>query len=176
MRRMYSENQLVKVLEDKDIVAKTLKQTQTNYSLDISSLEVINLTEGIEHEFIYGRLEEINNVLYIVWFGKFTNTTEENKTFTNCDIVVHLDSEIAKRIIDSDGKSVHELSTGRISADMAFKGDSVYPASLNRFTGVVSIQNKSSENDMYISPFIGGQTITAGQTQLFCFRTFLTLL
>ena len=31
MRRMYSENQLVNVLEDKDIKVKTLEQSEVNY-------------------------------------------------------------------------------------------------------------------------------------------------
>lgn len=177
MRRMYSENQLVNVLENKDVVAKTLKQTQANYSLDLSSFTPDNIPSGITYTLVYGRIEEINGILYIVWLFSLENTTESSITHANCGIDITLDEEIAEKIIDISGVSVAEnTSTKDISAFHGFKSDDSYPHNLNRYSYNCCLSNRSTANKFRINLYFNGQTIGAGKKQYCEMRTFLTIL
>ena len=174
MRRMYSENQLVNVLENKDVVAKTLKQTEANYRTDIST--VGGLTSGFSGEIVYGRVEEINNILFIVFSIKVKNESESTKTLDNFYVDIDLREDIAKKIIDFDNISVDKsTSTASIMGVPYIRGNQNFPQALNTASNG-QLSNTSTANRMRLTFFNLSGSINAGDTMIFSLRTFLTLL
>lgn len=186
MRRMYSLAQIQAIValmakegkldfSDVDLKVKTIKQSQPNWSLDISEIPLDGLPEGIEYSPIYARLEQVGNLLYIVWCYTLENKTEEAITVGNPDMTITLPENIAEKIFDFAGNSAKESSNSPISADVAFRGDNSYPNSLNRVVANYTLNNLTQANKIKLYVF-GWTSINAGVKQIACFRTFLTLL
>lgn len=162
--------------DNNNLVVETIKQTKPNFELDISNLEFFTIPEGLEQDIKYGRIEEINGVLYIVLAFTFTNTTESAITLPNFNVNITLPTEIAEKIIDFSGKSVHDTtSTAPISADVGLKGSTTYPDAMNVVFSV-SLGNLIQENVLRLNLFGATTNIPAGQEIYFSFRTFLTIL
>ena len=162
---------------NKDIIVKTIKQTNANYSLDLDDFSFNSLPSGVNCNIVYGRIEEINGVLYIVLTGDLENTNETSTSLTNFGLKVDLSEEIADKIYDLTGKKVSEVGANSgITADVLFKGDATYPNALNRVITQTTITNTNVANQFEINFYCAGMTINALQKQLFSFRTFLTIL
>lgn len=108
MRRMYSENQLVNVLENKDVKVKTLSQSEANEAVvfDFTALG------GLKIKNTYNRFEVINNVLYVIVNVEIYNDSGSSISLTNmCEKTVELPVEIASKIYDCAGKHVGEAGS-----------------------------------------------------------------
>lgn len=90
-------------LSNVDVEAKTLQQTNANYS------KAIYLSGGtyLSVENIYNRFEVINNVLYIIISSKLTNSDSSAHTYNTLGFTsLAIDSTIAGKIYDLEGKTV----------------------------------------------------------------------
>ena len=90
-------------LSSVDVEAKTLSQTNANYS------KAIYLSGGtyLSVENIYNRFEVINNVLYIIISSKLTNSDSSSHTYTTLGYTsLQIDSTIAGKIYDLEGNTV----------------------------------------------------------------------
>lgn len=177
---MYSENQIVKILENKEVKVKTIEQSEPNWSGNFDSVAPQGLNAGITYTSVYSRLEKIGNVLYVVNCFKLKNNTAENLYPGNFNLTIeNIDESVSSKIIDLNGKPLNETGVGGapISADYGFSGDQNYPTSLNRstFKCVLSRAAGDSVNAMRINEF-HEILVKANTEQLYTFRTFLTLL
>lgn len=172
MRRMYSENQLVNVLEDKDIVAKTIKQKEPNWKVDSSVFDTVGSTlpEGVSYEKVYATFEEINGVAYFVWNFKIKNETETSYNFS-LSKNIDLPEEIADKIYDFDGKKVSESNSSNICTANTFYG---FATELYN-TKQTTIRNSLTENRIQII-FVSAVVVNANSTCNLSFRIFLTLI
>lgn len=149
--------------ENKDLVVKTIKQKQANYSVDIDTFP--NLTNGTSSP-IFCRVQQLNQELHVVFMGKIVNETENNITGTGTtEIDVDLPEEIADKIYDVLGNKVSDAigSAVRVSGSYAFgSADTGFSSSSNIH---MFIMNKQAKNRLSIS-FVrnGGFTIVSGQT------------
>lgn len=99
-----------------DFVAKTFKQTNANFTTGnlTFNLSAGMISQGLQIENIYNRVEEINNVLYVVANIKISNPTLSEVIIsagnTVFDASTALPTEIAEKIIDFEGKKVSEIA------------------------------------------------------------------
>ena len=125
MRRMYSKKQIKEQVKqvvssgEVDIVAKTLKQTQPNWSATIETFP--NIT-GCTASPIYCKIHQINGELHIIMIGQITNETESAISgYATDTITIELPTEIASKLLDLKGGKASEtpVSNVRISYDYA---------------------------------------------------------
>lgn len=91
-----------------DFLAKTLTQTSANHFEEFT----ITNQEGATIENIYNRFEVINNILYVIINIKITNNTENAiNIYQISSGWRNLPTNIANKIIDLNGHSVHEIVT-----------------------------------------------------------------
>ena len=111
MRRMYSEKQLVNVLEDKDIVAKTLEQTQVNWG---GSFDLVSANANLSLTNVYNRCEVINGILYVIVNVVMKNSSGSTVSSVSlADAVITLPNKYASKIIDCLGKNVGESGASK---------------------------------------------------------------
>lgn len=124
MRRMYSKKQIEKMalesslegFKSKDVVVKTIKQTEYNKSFDIQYNSPFT---GATMEKIYSKAIVINNILYLVSMLKITNDSESVQTISSMSGNVLLDDETASKIFCVDGESLNEpFTTNKNIADI----------------------------------------------------------
>ena len=85
-----------------DFVAKTLKQTNANYSISFN----FSSDATLEIDNVYNRFEVINNVLYIVVSTKLRNKGSSSGSYgTLAYSSVSIDSNVANKIYDLEGNT-----------------------------------------------------------------------
>ena len=161
---------------DVDFVAKTISQTNYNWSIDIPDINFGGLTLTK----IFAKLIVINKVMYMVYEVDLANETEEDiiigsSQYTSSAITIP--AEIGQYIYDHLGKKVSESGTGNIV---------ITPLSNGKF-GVVGSNQKSYEislehvgqNQVRIAmgSFSGANAITiaSGSSNALHGRTFIVL-
>ena len=159
---------------DGNIVADIIKQASPNFSDGITP----SIGSGLEIEDIYNRVEEINGVLYLVFNYAVANNTGASVTAYTAGVVyVNLPSEIAEKVIDLNGHSVH-IADASACTISTFEG--YYLNATNEgFAGKIDceLENANAQNQMIIKLSInGGLTWANGDKKYFTCRTFLTLL
>ncbi|MBO7694995.1 MAG: hypothetical protein J6T10_20445 [Methanobrevibacter sp.] len=100
-----------------DLTATTLRQTESNWELDIGELVLANKS-GITAHSSFSKFQLIGNLLIVAINGYLENTTAEaiaNVGFS--EIQFTLPEPIAKKIIDVDGKSLDELGSSVVTGD-----------------------------------------------------------
>lgn len=140
-------------LQNEDVKAKTLEQSEANITIDITT--PITIT-GATSELIFGRIQRINGELHIIYIGKVTNNTEETITgYGTQYLQIELPTEIADRLVAVDGKkaSASDGNNQRISGTYA----SVFKDTMgiNMATALTQVQffitNPSSANKINLS-------------------------
>ena len=121
---MYSKKELEKIIKgyleagedidlniSSDLVAKTLEQTEANWSYELTSLDLINRLTGTDMTILYCRLEQIGNILYLVLNLKYENNTES--AISGYSLLgsngIELPTEIANKVYDVDNEMVLDL-------------------------------------------------------------------
>lgn len=102
---MYSEQQLVKVIEEQDLKPKTLEQQEPNSSFDVS---VAQNTSGLTFTPRYCKALVINNVLYIVMSYVLENETAASIGASNIQFEIQFDAKTGSNIICTNGKSLND--------------------------------------------------------------------
>ena len=175
MRRMYSEEQLKKLvsespeavvaaLQNQDLKVKTLEQSDANAEFDISFSTDLQGCE--ESATAFKKCKVINGVLYFIVETKLTNNTGANVTFSNLAFIVNVSDEVGKKIFKDDGKSIYEYEEGQgtiISNDQA-----------NRDSSVVALAVRCYGKNK-IQPYISSFTINNGASTNVSIRFFYTL-
>lgn len=102
-----------------DLVAKTLEQSQANWSVDFN---LVTRDNPFTYTKIYHRLEVIGNILYVIVNGKLTNNTGSTASIvSNTDVLNSGDSGITvpnkygTKIVDLEGKYLTEYSISYIT-------------------------------------------------------------
>ena len=180
MRRMYSEKQLVQVIEEQDLKPKTLEQQEPNWAYDV---EEFPSTTGCTSEVTFCRIQKINGELHIIMQGKVNNATGSDKTVYNLSgIYVTLPSEIASKIFDVNGNPASEgvASDVRITAapcQIYKNSETGMNFSYTETRGLLYIMNTSQENRILISFGVGaGVTLINDKDTYFEGRIFLDLI
>jgi len=104
MRRMYSENQIIKIVENVDLKPKSLEQL--NYNWESGVLEINSeWLNGITASTPYCKVIVINKVLYVVLSAILSNSSESAISTANNKPIFLIDipEEIAKKIYRKDG-------------------------------------------------------------------------
>lgn len=105
------------------ITGKTLKQSEANKIVSLEDISII-CTSGLEASWKYGRLEEINNILYFVILIKLNNPTESAiASSNNTEVNFTLPDEWADKIFDYSGIKLSEDGSANtcISCDPGFR-------------------------------------------------------
>ena len=156
-----------------NLAVETIKQSKPNFELDISENSFNWGNANLEGEHVYAKIEEYNNILYVVISHKVTNTSENTIALPNSSMTITLPDEVAEKIIDFDGKSVKETNVRGILGFNISRGSTSYPDVLNdRCSGV--LQNTNLANKCQLNMFVGAN-LNAGDTMLFSMRFFITL-
>ena len=88
-----------------DFVAKTLKQTNSNWEEDFTLPSVSGFTKANE----YCRLEEINGILHLVICALYENSSGASASFSLGSIVFsNIDESISSKIYTAGGQKVSE--------------------------------------------------------------------
>ena len=187
MRKMYTEEEIgilinkvmnddiVDVLNDKDVQVKTIHQSQPNYSLNFSfETGVSGVPTGIKITNIYNKFLQFGNILYVVGNFLLENETESSINISSLYKPLTLNSDIASKIYDYGGKKVSESQSDLTKSDITM------------LTGYTGINNVVSATQKIVAiRHVGvntiqfeieyGTTITGGGKNAFTFRGFLIL-
>ena len=77
MRRMFSENQIISLINKQNLKPETIEQQKVNWSYDITNFPSITGTTGTP---IFCRIQQINQELHIVLVGKVHNDDKTDKS------------------------------------------------------------------------------------------------
>lgn len=181
MRRMYSQAELSAIIKEVfledvasgqidlpalieealpevDVVAKTLYQTESNWSLDIDFSSLQSLPANCVVSNVYSKITQWNRELHIVFNFIITNNGEtQSSAFNSFNNYITLPEEIASKIIDFENKSAHESSFAPICGGTYNLGSTAYPTALEAVTKPFVILNASTPNVINI----GLSTISA---------------
>lgn len=185
MRRMYSENQIKKIvsaapeaikeaLVNQDLKVKTIEQSEANFAAELNN--IASLPEGVTLNMYYEGVKVINGILYVVVNCSLTNTTESSVSMPNNWLNITFDiSKYASKIYRRDGQSIDNAKSAtnedNFIAPLYTKRD-IYlfiPNDLGAYL------DQWDTNKIRIA-FAGGFNIAAGSTMLVSGRTFLTLI
>ena len=115
MRKMFSEKQIQKLVEDPlssgevAIVGKTLEQKEPNWEYDISEELQTMLASDLEFSG-FSKFLQYGNELYFIIGGKIKNNSASQHTgacFTG-QLTLELPEKIASKIYDEDGNKVSD--------------------------------------------------------------------
>lgn len=168
MRRMYSENQIVKVLEDKDVKVKRIEQSEVNASYDFSNPNL----GSRELSFSYNKAFIINNILYVLVNGALHNPTEESIASGNISFDIVLPDEVGDKIFCLDGEKLSDDFTSQKIICTFCVGSSTSLGYIDSLT-TRSI-TKSSKNTLRVNVNLG--SMVAGSYRYISGRTFLSLI
>ena len=97
---------------NKDVRAKTLSQSQANYSFqfDLNASDTTNFERVSQ----YTRIEVVNGELHIIGLAKFHNTdTESAHNFTLLEFLIsNIPDEIAEKIYGDSGNNIKTANAG----------------------------------------------------------------
>lgn len=177
MRRMYSENQLVNALKNKDIKAKTFLQEDYNWQSEQVELKTLWLN-GLTRGESYIKCVQINRRLDLIVSCVISNQTQasiytkaQEFLFEN-DIV--LPEEISKLIYRKDGTTCNEsrdIMDGVLSSQILLTNNS--GGIVSTMNGVL-VSNNPNKLNVWLS---SGNTVEvgAGQTWFVDFRVSILL-
>lgn len=192
MRKMYTEEEVAKLVKEEvlnddvsisgnlevngDIKAKTLKQSEPSYSVNLT----IGSGSGITVEQIYSKLLIVNNMLYIIVNCKLTNTTEESKTMYQIGGTnqIAIDSDVADKIYDLLGQKVSSAiaSDTIICATLGEAKDTALPGSISTNSLSVNLVNVQNANQLRVQLYSSnGVVIAAGSSKYLTGRMFVSL-
>ena len=173
MRRMYSENQVVKVLEDKDVKVKTIAQSEANYSFSfelIPSSSDYFLTHGSQ----YCKIEIVNGELHIIGVACFDNTDSDNNhnlTFSSQQITIP--EYIADKIYNAIGEKLTQSPTG---TDVAQKIIRIVPMGYQgNVYGIAALRLEHIAANIINLSMGTGITVLAGKSITVSFEANLSL-
>ena len=173
MKRMWSKNELISIINN----AITNEEIKLYEDIDLTSSFYFNEIVGITFEKGFCSLRKTKeNELYIVVNFYAENTTESAINLGNLlSADFALPSEIAEKIIDVNGKSVHDT----LSSFAGITGISGYTDQGSATAGFyssapVSVLNLL-ESDKMRFQYRSLGSISAGAKWNFTFRLFLTL-
>lgn len=152
MRRMYSEKQIQKLVQEADwsgvdLKVNTIEQDEPNWELDLDLSELHNLPADCEVTNVYSKIIQWNRELHIIFNFKITNNgASTSLSFNSTNNYIELPEAIAERIIDFEGKSVKESSTAPICAGVYNTGNTTYPTSLEAAYKAFVMRNLASAN------------------------------
>lgn len=163
-----------------DFVAKTLKASTANWKSD--NLTINQVYGKIEN--IYTRVEEINNVLYVVSNFKIKNETENPITLPSSAAyvayfsVVNIPSELSNNIYDLNGFKVSETTEECLITSCEVEARRNTTRSAKAIDGIkLNILNSSNPNSMHFFMKVKDNIeIPSGESIVCSIRTFLTLL
>ena len=166
MRKMYSKKELEKIIkgyleagEDIDLYVKTLKQSQANYSADIETFP--NITNGTS-AVIFCRVQQLNQELHIVFIGTITNNTESAiSSYGTTTVNIELPSEIANRIYDLTGHTVHDT----VADDYGISGNFAFVSKSNKLS--LSTANNNARFIVQNTPIANRMSVSFGSGTAF---------
>ena len=195
MRRMYSKQDLEKIIQEKfhnatldgsieidgdldvsgDVKVKTLEQQEANWNYDLSDVQ-LSVGTGFSAQNIFSRVQVINKELEIIFTFSVTNEGETTATPSNVQIGnVTIPEEIGEKLIDVAGHDLTEAGTMMaIAGSRMVNNPSASPSVFNGQFGVLNISH-NGENKLFIAAY-GLQGIGAGATHTYSGRIQLTLL
>lgn len=143
-------------LENKDLVVKTIEQTEPNWSYDIT--EFPSGPSGTTASVTFCRIQQLNSELHIIMNGVIHNPTESNLTsYGLIGIYVTLPENIANKLYDCLGKKASEVADAsevRIATSSAqiYVNSTVSPNATDLIDRcVLGIFNTSNPNQIYIT-------------------------
>lgn len=168
MRRMYSKKELKDIIKANlengslDIKAKTIKQSDYNYSRTFQ----IQAPTGVSIQNIYNVFAEINSILHVIVNISLTNNTENTITIGQGYAFIGFQSlaiskEIAEKIFDIDGKTVHEVGTANTlicSEPCHIFTGKVLGDSSTFYQGRLSLVNRAAEDSLGVQISLNGGT------------------
>ena len=166
---------------DIDLVAKTLKQVQANYSLELNAenLSLSTSLSGLTLTIGYCKIEELNNVLYVVLNFSLTNTTESSIAMGNYVrlAIRNLDESISEKIYDANNLPLSEA----YASIVGITGCHVFHDNSNPTTGFSGANNCSVQREPNTAKGFNinireAGSISAGDTRHYTGRFFLTLI
>lgn len=189
MKRMWSKIQLialiiatmaaniVNALKGKDIVVKTLEQTEANWTKDLNSLTLYSPT-GFSVQNLFCRLQKINQELEVIFTFSITNTGASSAAPANiqCDNI-SIPQEIGSKIFDVLGKNLTESGSLTAIAGTPMVAYNDTPANspvFNVSKAVLSLSHNGA-NNLFVAMY-GFGAIAAGATATYSGRIQLTLL
>lgn len=160
MRRMFTEKQVKEMVLDtdyssRDLVVKTLSQTQPNYELDIHS--VLNASI-IKSDTLYTKFVMIGNVLWLIISGNFVNGNDvaNNATLINNQELT-LPDKISSKIKRADGTSYNKNTSGT-GTERYICGE-IFTANIGVLKNCQVILQSPSANHMTLNLFnLGSRT------------------
>lgn len=167
------------------VTAPTLRQSQFNFSREFTLVTFQSLT--IEN--VYNRFAEINNILHLIVNFTITNNTGETKTLgSGYGLVglatVTLDSSVASKLVDIDGKKASESNTNSTlisSEPCQVLKTKILENSAEFYTGRFSLVNRNTVNEVSVQVALNGGsgnriTIADGESLYITARMALTLI
>ena len=164
-----------------DVVAKTLEQTQANWSFELTSSYLNNGLTGTDMTILYCRLEQIGNILYLVLNLKYENNTES--AISGYSILsangIELPTEIANKLYDVDNENVLVAKTAetQIASFPVIWTKYKTLTSIGAQTLFGSINNFTVAKQVRVSIISSSSfSIGAGEVRYITGRLFLTLI
>ena len=158
------------------IIGKTIEQTEPNWELDLKDA-TISVATGATAEIVYGKIEVVNNILYIVGIVKIVNATESSIALANSTNITFsiTDDKISGKIYDVNGIPMSENGTNRalITSMPIYRTPSSMDAV--EVNGTLSLGRNGVSKHNYIISNRNSSSIPANTTWTLVFRTFLTL-
>lgn len=173
MRRMYSENQIKKIvsaapeaikeaLVNQDLKVKTLEQSEANYELNLQ--EIIRNSSQYSSYFksdtFYAAFKVINGILWFILSGKAVTKAEStgNKTLT-INIPNDFKQKFYDKIYKADGKNMSEASDSADNPNLFITGE----VGIKNINGSINAQNvtltatgPTANVDFYLNLFGAG--------------------
>lgn len=152
-------------LVNADVVAKTLKQTEANWELEL------NLTpydaEKTSISKAYAKISVVNGIMYIVISCTNTNITESTQTIQSFEpMVITIPSSIGSKIYDEDGNDLTTSGTNKIISSAYVRQGTATSFSWLYHQGANKLKIQNPYN---------GATLNAGASIQSELRTFLVL-
>ena len=174
MRKMWSKGQVENVIQ-KAIDSGDIKLYEDMQLSDIMTIDLNNLELVAEEGYCSIRKTKENELYAVINFSLENQTESSIALVNNITIQLSLPSEIASKIYDVNGKTIHDTLTSisGISAIIGFT-DSGSPSAGFYSQRVFALNNNIGANACYFQLRDGG-TIPAGKKWFFTLRMFLTL-
>lgn len=159
-----------------DFVAKTLNQTNANYSLDFN----FSNQEGVVIDNIYNRFEVINNMLYIIVNFKATNESESDKSIYQITSGwKYITGGYGAKIVDLENKKVSEDRTGACYITSHEINVISSPSTVQSIArnGICVLQNQEQAGAVaVVCRWDTPLSIPANTSKYICVRLYLTLI
>lgn len=175
MRRMYSKEELSKIIKEADfsgvdLKVKTLEQVNPNYVKDLGAVIEALSDANKTYTNIYSKLEQYGNILYIVINFKITALADGTYGGETIDIE-NIPSEIGEKIYDMKGKKLTEVGEASITI---MNGGSSATGTAN--WSVIGNAYFNHRNENRITAYLGAsQAMTTGGERYYTLRSFIIL-